>query len=69
MVTAWPLRALSQALLPFYSTKAGGTGLGLALCREIIENHGGQLAISNREDGGLQVRFWLPCSADDNVGR
>ncbi|MCL1074393.1 sensor histidine kinase [Shewanella dokdonensis] len=53
--------ALSQALLPFYSTKAGGTGLGLALCREIIENHGGQLAISNREDGGLQVRFWLPC--------
>ncbi|MBO1270925.1 GHKL domain-containing protein [Shewanella sp. 4t3-1-2LB] len=60
--------ALSQALLPFYSTKAGGTGLGLALCREIIENHGGQLAISNREDGGLQVRFWLPCCADDNAG-
>ncbi|WP_037438842.1 sensor histidine kinase [Shewanella mangrovi] len=51
---------LKSALLPFYSTKTEGTGLGLALCREIIENHGGQLAIRNRDGGGLEVSFWLP---------
>ncbi|WP_417762288.1 sensor histidine kinase [Shewanella sp.] len=51
---------LRNALLPFYSTKTEGTGLGLALCREIIENHGGQLAIRNRDKGGLEVSFWLP---------
>ncbi|WP_228730488.1 sensor histidine kinase [Shewanella yunxiaonensis] len=60
--------ALSQALLPFYSTKVGGTGLGLALCREIIENHGGQLAITNLDEGGLQVRFWLPCNDSGSEG-
>lgn len=52
---------LEQALLPFYSTKRKGTGLGLALCREIIEAHGGQISLLNRPKGGLEVRIQLPC--------
>jgi two-component system nitrogen regulation sensor histidine kinase NtrY len=51
---------LSQALLPFYSTKRGGTGLGLALVREIAEAHGGRVALNNRDAGGLNVTVILP---------
>lgn len=55
---------LRQALLPFYSTKrtpgASGTGLGLALAREIIEAHGGQITLTNREGGGVLVSMTLP---------
>jgi signal transduction histidine kinase len=49
-------------LLPFYSTKASGTGLGLALCREIVEAHGGRIKLANRPGGGLVVSVWLPAS-------
>ena len=51
---------LQQALLPFYSTKPQGVGLGLALCREIADAHGGQVRLHNRHGGGLQVSLWLP---------
>ncbi len=51
---------LAQALLPFYSTKRSGTGLGLALAREIVEAHGGRVLLANREGGGLRVSLVLP---------
>ncbi len=57
---------LAQALLPFYSTKREGTGVGLALCREIIEAHSGRLSLQNRDGGGLRVDIWLPAIGAGN---
>ena len=51
---------LKNALLPFFSTKEKGTGLGLALCREIVEAHRGKLRVARREGGGIVVSLWLP---------
>jgi two-component system nitrogen regulation sensor histidine kinase NtrY len=53
---------LADALLPFYSTKPKGTGLGLTLCREIVDAHGGRLSIANRDGGGALVTVWLPAA-------
>ncbi|WP_395338197.1 sensor histidine kinase [Ningiella sp. W23] len=55
-----PSEQLSSVLIPFYSTKSSGTGLGLALCREIVEAHHGQIALNNRGGGGLEVKVALP---------
>ena len=55
-----PAEVLRQALLPFYSTKQSGTGLGLPLCREIVEAHDGHISLQNRDERGLCVRLWLP---------
>lgn len=49
-----------KALLPFYSTKPTGSGLGLPLCREIVDAHGGRLSLSPRAGGGVRVTCWLP---------
>jgi signal transduction histidine kinase len=51
---------LQYALLPFYSTKHTGTGLGLALCRDIIEAHQGKLLFSNLSPKGFCVSVILP---------
>jgi len=53
---------LSQAMLPFYTTKMSGTGIGLPLCNEINTGHGGRLRIGNREGGGVRVLFSIPMS-------
>ncbi|MFH7519014.1 ATP-binding protein, partial [Pseudomonas syringae group genomosp. 7] len=53
-------QVLQNALMPFYSTKRNGTGLGLALTREIVEAHGGRVSLQNRGDGVLCVSILLP---------
>lgn len=58
-----PEEVLRSALLPFYSTKPAGAGLGLTVCREVVEAHGGRIALTNREGGGLTVNLWLPAAS------
>ena len=52
--------ALRRALVPFYTSKPQGTGLGLPLSSEIVEAHGGRLQLENRAGGGLSVTCRLP---------
>jgi len=51
----------SKVFEPFYTTRKGGTGLGLSLCKHIIENHGGMIEIINNKDApGCTVLFTIP---------
>jgi two-component system nitrogen regulation sensor histidine kinase NtrY len=50
---------MRRALLPFYSTRRDGSGLGLALCSEIIGAHGGEVRLARRPDGGMTVSCWI----------
>jgi two-component system nitrogen regulation sensor histidine kinase NtrY len=50
----------SNAFVPFYTTKPSGSGIGLALSRQIAEAHGGSIEISNRNGRGCEVRITLP---------
>jgi signal transduction histidine kinase len=52
--------ALEHALLPFYTSKPGGSGVGLALVREVADAHGGQLTLGTRPSGGALVTLRLP---------
>ena len=51
---------MRQALVPFFSTRAGGSGVGLALCNEIVDAHGGRMRLQAREGGGTVVTCWIP---------
>lgn len=50
---------VSRLLEPYFTTKKSGLGLGLAICRTIIESHAGQLAVTSNPDRGLTVTFSL----------
>ncbi len=51
----------ANLFVPFFTTKPGGSGIGLVLCRQIAEAHGGTLTLQNRETGkGCEARLLLP---------
>jgi len=45
---------------PFFTTKQQGTGLGLPVCRRIVEAHDGTIEATNHPDGGVVARIKLP---------
>jgi len=49
---------------PFYSHKAGGLGLGLAICRTIVETHGGRIKVEGASSSGSVVVFELPALSE-----
>jgi signal transduction histidine kinase len=50
--------------VPFFTTKPGGSGIGLVLCRQIAEAHGGSLMLENRDDrSGCRASLRLPLQA------
>jgi C4-dicarboxylate-specific signal transduction histidine kinase len=49
---------------PFVTTKADGLGMGLSICRSIIEAHGGRLWVSPREPHGTALRFTVPTDTE-----
>src|SRR5579859_988053 len=57
--------ALGKLFRPFYTTKAHGTGLGLAVVQKIIVQHGGQVEARNRAEGGAAFMVTLPVTAGE----
>lgn len=53
---------IHKVFLPFFTTKAHGRGMGLAICRSIIEAHGGQFTINSNSNHQSWIRFSLPIS-------
>jgi len=45
---------------PFFTTKSEGLGLGLSICRTIVESHGGGFTVQSKADGGVTIGFTLP---------
>jgi C4-dicarboxylate-specific signal transduction histidine kinase len=57
-----PDENLDRVFESFFTTKEGGMGIGLAICRSIIVAHGGSIAVSNHPRGGAQFRFTIPAT-------
>jgi signal transduction histidine kinase len=60
---------LGRIFDPLFTTKSGGMGMGLSICRSIIENQHGKISVSATVGGGATFEFELPAAADAESGR
>jgi len=60
-----PAELMEKIFQPFFTTKGKGTGLGLAVSKRIVEEHGGSIVVSNNVSGGVTFSIMLPVKAED----
>ena len=55
---------MERLFQPFVTTKPAGMGVGLSVCRNIVESHGGRIRAENLADGGARFHVTLPLAQD-----
>jgi len=61
-----PPEAAKKLFTPFFSTRPGGTGLGLSVAQHIVVQHGGVIRVGDNPGGGARFAIWLPANKEQN---
>jgi len=60
---------VNKVFEPYVTSKAEGTGLGMAIVKRIAQAHGGFVIVSNQDQGGGNVKIWLPETSTNSLNR